>query len=179
MPFDDALRDAAKRLGIQQQFWDNFGTAHVTSEETNRAIVAAIEAATGGSGPDSFDKSSVVVISQSEPFRAQADLEIITETGERIPLTAGAYAPKLPLGYHETRSGRRVARLIVAPDRAWQPLRRNAGFGVTLYGLRSDRNWGCGDFRDLRDLIDWAVPALGSRLYRAQSSARHSQPAAV
>src|SRR6202035_2446258 len=36
-----------------------------------------------------------------------------------------------------------------------------AGFGITLYGLRSDRNWGCGDFRDLRDLIDWSVQALG------------------
>ena len=158
MPFDDALRDAAERLGIQQQFWDNFGTPHVTSEATNRAIVTAIETASGGG----FDQSAVLVIGESEPFRAPADLEIITEAGERIPLLAGALAPKLPLGYHETRSGRRVTRLIVAPDRAWQPSRRNAGFGVTLYGLRSDRNWGCGDFRDLRDLIDWSVAALGA-----------------
>jgi len=158
VPFDDALRDAAERLGIQQQFWDNFGTPHVTSEATNRAIVTAIETASGGG----FDQSAVLVIGESEPFRAPADLEIITEAGERIPLLAGALAPKLPLGYHETRSGRRVTRLIVAPDRAWQPSRRNAGFGVTLYGLRSDRNWGCGDFRDLRDLIDWSVAALGA-----------------
>ena len=158
MPFDDALRDAAERLGIQQQFWDNFGTPHVTSESTNRAIISAIEAASGAAA---FDKSSVIVISESEPFRAFADLEIVTEAGERIPLLAGAYAPKLPIGYHETRSGRRVTRLIVAPDRAYQPSGRSAGFGVTLYGLRSERNWGCGDFRDLRDLIDWAVPALG------------------
>jgi 4-alpha-glucanotransferase len=52
-------------------------------------------------------------------------------------------------------------RLIVTPDRAWSPAPgKHAGLGITLYGLRSHRNWGCGDFRDLRDLIDWAVPAL-------------------
>src|SRR5439155_11612294 len=50
---------------------------------------------------------------------------------------------------------------IVTPDRAWLPPgAKRAGLGVMLYGLRSRRNWGCGDFRDLRDLIDWAVPAL-------------------
>jgi len=157
VPIDDAaLRDAAERLGIQQKFFDIFGALHVTTEATNRAIIAAIQAA---SGPVVGDES-VLVISQSQPFRAQTDLEIITESGERIPLSAGSVAPKLPLGYHETRFGGRTSRLIVAPDRAYRPAGRSAGLGITLYGLRSDRNWGCGDFRDLRDLIDWAVPAL-------------------
>ena len=159
MPFDDALRQAAERLGIQQQFWDNFGQPHVTSEATNHAIIAAIEAA---SGPVAASEGSCVVMGESEPFRASADLEIITEAGDRIPLKAGELAPRLPLGYHETRSGARAARLIVAPDRAHQPARRCAGFGVTLYGLRSERNWGCGDFRDLRELIDWSVSALAA-----------------
>jgi len=161
VPFDDALRDAAERLGIQQQFWDNFGTPHVTTEATNRALVAAIEAAKAGVG--AFDESSVVVISENERFRAASglgDTEIITETGERIRVAAGAEAPKLPLGYHDAKTAGRTIRLIVTPERAYQPLKRCAGFGVSLYGLRSERNWGCGDFRDLRDLIDWSVPAL-------------------
>ena len=52
-------------------------------------------------------------------------------------------------------------RLIVTPDCAHSPEPgKHAGLGITLYGLRSDRNWGVGDFRDLRDLIDWAVPTL-------------------
>ncbi len=161
MPFDDALRDAAERLGIQQQFWDNFGTPHVTSEETNRAIIAAIEAASGAAGDADAHPPEAIVIGESDQFRASTDLEIVTESGDRIRLTAGDLAPKLPIGYHETRSGRRVTRLIVAPERAYQPSGRSAGFGVTLYGLRSERNWGCGDFRDLCDLIDWAVAALG------------------
>ncbi|MDE3196227.1 MAG: 4-alpha-glucanotransferase [Acidobacteriota bacterium] len=77
------------------------------------------------------------------------------ESGEAVPFGA-----ELPLGYHEIRAEGRVTRLIVGPERAIAPERRCAGFGVTLYGVRSARNWGCGDFRDLRDLIDWSVEEL-------------------
>lgn len=159
MPLDEALRDAAERLGIQQQFWDNYGVAHVTSDATNHAIVAAIAACDGAGGDeDSF----ALVVSEAVPFAAEGDVEIVTEQGERIALRRGAQAPRLPLGYHQLRQGEKTRALIVTPDRAWQPSGRTAGFGVTLWGLRSERNWGCGDFRDLRDLIDWAVPALGA-----------------
>ena len=56
--------------------------------------------------------------------------------------------------------------LVVCPDRAYLPENlsrggRTAGFNITLYGLRSDRNWGCGDFTDLRALIDWASVEIG------------------
>jgi 4-alpha-glucanotransferase len=159
VPLDEALRDAAERLGIQQQFWDNYGVAHVTSEATNRAIVRAIAASDGAAGDeDSF----ALVVSESIPFEVSDDVEIVTEKGERIALRRGAPGSKLPLGYHQLRQGEKTRNLIVTPDRAWQPSGRMAGFGVTLWGLRSERNWGCGDFRDLRDLIDWAVPALGA-----------------
>ncbi len=73
----------------------------------------------------------------------------------------------LPLGYHdvEVASGgtRAAMRLIVAPDRAYAPAGRAAGLAVALYGLRSHRNWGCGDFRDLADLSTWAADDLGAR----------------
>lgn len=71
-----------------------------------------------------------------------------------------------PLGYHHvsvTLNGDSIAEtnLIVCPDRAYMPDSlanggRTAGLNVALYGLRSDRNWGCGDFSDLHALIDWA-----------------------
>ena len=75
---------------------------------------------------------------------------------------------ELPLGYHSltlARDGRNdvTAHLIVCPERAYLPdfldtdEGRAAGFNIPLYGLRSSRNWGAGDFTDLRHLIDWAA----------------------
>jgi 4-alpha-glucanotransferase len=70
-----------------------------------------------------------------------------------------------PPGYHRLKiaiNGQAAGecRFIVCPARAYLPERlaegRLAGLNVALYGLRSDRNWGCGDFTDLKPLIDWA-----------------------
>ena len=78
---------------------------------------------------------------------------------------------EVPLGYHTLRitSDGELAgesHLIVCPNRAYLPDKlasggRTAGFNVALYGLRSDRNWGCGDFTDLCSLIDWARSEIG------------------
>jgi 4-alpha-glucanotransferase len=92
--------------------------------------------------------------------------------GERRWSTYELILPaELPLGYHELRislNGRLTGEsfLIVCPDRAYLPEKlsaggRTVGFNITLYGLRSDRNWGCGDFTDLRGLIDWATDEIG------------------
>jgi len=80
----------------------------------------------------------------------------------RLPL-------RLPLGYHEitARVGPASAttRYIVTPERAWADPHlgrggRAAGIAISLYGVRSDRNWGCGDFRDLLDIVDWAADEM-------------------
>jgi 4-alpha-glucanotransferase len=42
VPLEDAVRAAAERLQIQQQFWDIFGRPHETTPETNRAILSAL-----------------------------------------------------------------------------------------------------------------------------------------
>jgi len=81
-----------------------------------------------------------------------------------VPLPAGA-----PLGYHNVEvrlvsGGQTVAsgtaRLILCPGQAHTHTGKAAGIAVSLYSLRSDRNWGCGDFADLRKLIDWAAADL-------------------
>ncbi|VED45798.1 4-alpha-glucanotransferase (amylomaltase) [Raoultella terrigena] len=69
---------------------------------------------------------------------------------------------KLPEGYHTltlTRDGERWhCRAIVAPVRCYEPQALKEGqklWGacVQLYTLRSEKNWGIGDFGDLRAML--------------------------
>jgi 4-alpha-glucanotransferase len=173
-PSDESLREAARKFGVQQEFWDIFRRQHITTPATNQAILTALgldcsseEALQHSLAAHDAKENSrllppVIVIGENEPLRLPEkvrglDFEVTTEQGDRH------INPdfKLPLGYHQLRVGPATAPLIVTPDRAWLPApERMAGLGLMLYGLRSKRNWGCGDFRDLRDLIDWAVPTL-------------------
>jgi 4-alpha-glucanotransferase len=75
----------------------------------------------------------------------------------------------LPLGYHQVsvrvRESHASTRYIVTPQRAYTNPRlgadgRTAGIAVTLYGVRTARNWGCGDFTDLLEVLDWAAGEL-------------------
>ncbi|PXX90802.1 4-alpha-glucanotransferase [Marinobacter vulgaris] len=92
----------------------------------------------------------------------------------RLPLPRG-----LPLGYHtlalngtlsdyldDSVDGRSAMSLIMAPAHAHIPekLKRGRklwGLAVQLYGLRSQQNWGIGDFADLQQLVSGAA-ALGA-----------------
>ncbi|OYY93702.1 MAG: 4-alpha-glucanotransferase [Hydrogenophilales bacterium 28-61-23] len=70
-------------------------------------------------------------------------------------------------GYHRLRidgldGDNSELSLIAHPPRCHQPLRQDQrvwGLSVQLYGVRSARNWGMGDFTDLRDLALWAAQA--------------------
>lgn len=70
----------------------------------------------------------------------------------------------LPLGYHRFRldlpyaGERSCMALIIVPARCYAPpeLQRGArrwGPALQLYAIRSDRNWGIGDFTDLRNAV--------------------------
>jgi len=76
---------------------------------------------------------------------------------------------RLPLGYHEisveAAGATATVRFIVTPGRAWVSPHlgrggRTAGIAVSLYGVRSARNWGCGDFGDLLQVVDFAADKL-------------------
>jgi len=77
----------------------------------------------------------------------------------------------LPLGYHQLSieiggQPSQPARLIVCPQRAYEPhwleSGRAAGIAISLYGLRSPRNWGCGDTTDLKAFIGWMAEQTGA-----------------
>src|ERR1700722_18541925 len=96
------------------------------------------------------------------PTLETANVEGVGWLAKRVPL------PGLRLGYHHIRllwmhepqlETFADARLIVCPRRAKPAEQRAAGLAVSLYGLRSGRNWGCGDFTDLEALIDAFAPA--------------------
>ena len=73
---------------------------------------------------------------------------------------------KLSLGYYRLTVRARfgistiegTALVIAAPLQCYVPnrLRRSWGISLQLYGLRSRRNWGIGDFGDLRRVVKWA-----------------------
>lgn len=95
--------------------------------------------------------------------------------GRRYIRSAFALPSGLSPGYYDgvvCVRGRAVEReaaflLIVAPERCYVPDRflkgeRLWGLSLQLYSLRSERNWGVGDFRDLADLVEWAGGKLGA-----------------
>ena len=77
----------------------------------------------------------------------------------------------LPPGYHRLEidlefAGRESCALIVAPEKCFEPAElahgeRLWGVAVQLYALRSETNWGIGDFSDLAELLRLAA-AVGA-----------------
>jgi 4-alpha-glucanotransferase len=87
-------------------------------------------------------------------------------TRAALPLPAN-----LAHGYHQAtltaNQTTATCQLIHCPDRVYQPPtiqpdQRLAGIAISLYGLRSSRNWGCGDFADLHKFSTWASRHAGA-----------------
>jgi len=87
---------------------------------------------------------------------------------EGIRYSAHRHAlPKLPMGYHQIKLSSRQqeaqAVLMVAPQRCFEinntSSERLWGISCQLYTLRSERNWGIGDFTDLVELIAFSAAA--------------------
>ncbi len=120
----------------------------------------------------------------SSATTASVDWRIDLETGESVegvatPATVaggdGRSALEIPLpqaiGYHTltirdqaTRALLASSRLIVTPSRCYNPPllaggARIWGLALQLYALRSHRNWGIGDFTDLRNAVRVAAAA--------------------
>ncbi|MBA3034510.1 MAG: malto-oligosyltrehalose synthase [Gammaproteobacteria bacterium] len=79
--------------------------------------------------------------------------------------TPGYYRVEVEQPGHEVQP-QAAMTLIIAPRTCYQPAaisgeNRAWGPSVQLYGLRSQRNWGIGDFGDLRTLVDLTAESGG------------------
>lgn len=175
------LRARAAAHGIELTYIDIWGNTHQTPDDVLDAILASFPHHQAEASPL---PSTIVVRQHHDALRLRVPaaqtgtikLEIEWENGEiehhwfwlpelaniedgvkRVPL------PPLRLGYHRLRIYRVLepqlevfaeARLIVCPPQALAFDSRAAGVAISLYGLRSARDWGCGDFTDLLAAID-------------------------
>ncbi len=92
----------------------------------------------------------------AQPELTRVDIDGLAWVERNIPIGVS-----LPPGYHELRvEGMEGHALVVsAPARCHRPNaakdgRRLWGAAVQLYSLRSERNWGMGDFSDLAPLVE-------------------------
>ena len=159
----------AKELGIQTEFFDGQGHRHVTDAAALKIIIDAMPLR----APHRFLGEAVVVrsgqpapteLSQAATFPVRwkivADLKVIAEGETRDGVIA--WPLDMPVGSYrlnltDAASFSEEAPLIVAPPRAFGgDFERCWLLAVQLYGVKSARNWGFGDFTDLEGLIELA-----------------------
>jgi len=156
----------ATDLGILTEYVDGQGHRHVTNEAVLKIILKALPERS----PYRFLQGAIVIRSgrPAETSLAQAaalplrwkvvaGAKIVAEGETREP--AIAWPEDLPAGAYrlhltDASSRQEEAPLIVAPPRAFGgDFDRRWLLAVQLYGVRSTRNWGIGDFTDLEALI--------------------------
>jgi 4-alpha-glucanotransferase len=167
---DSELAQLAAVAGIQSEYWDVEGRVHHTTPDVQRALLAAMgfDPAAGLELFRADAKRLPPVIVMRTPVRELAlpnsgpfAWSLLLETGARLEGRAEHrihFDRDLPLGYHALSIGEEETTLIVAPETAYAPewLKRGEkawGVACHLYAVASKRNWGIGDFGDLKDLL--------------------------
>jgi 4-alpha-glucanotransferase len=170
----------AAEAGIHPEYRDVHGKVHRTAPEVQRALLAAMGygAATDGEAADSLERlraekaafpPALVLRAPVRELPYSGDWTLRLESGEIIEGRAEErihFRRELPLGYHVLTVGTDETTLIVAPETAHAPdwlLRGEKAWGVAchLYTVASKRNWGIGDFADLKDLLRMTAAAGG------------------
>ena len=175
----ETLEQQAVEAGIDLGYHDINGTYHATKPEVLESIVAVLDKSKPDS--DGLYLNTMVAHENGEEslqmpseFHGAEAVVLIDEADECQSLTLypgdndtlWIKLPRLACGYYtlsaETGGKCCLVRLIVAPESVYQPkLLANGGRmnGLTmhLYSLRSERNWGIGDFTDLLNLMKYAA----------------------
>jgi 4-alpha-glucanotransferase len=156
----------ARIKGVQSEFVDALGKLRVTAPEALKSILDAL--------PEKrvyrFVAGPVVVRALGHPRTELAAIGAPplrwTITGNGNAIAHGetrepviAWPADLPLGYHrltltDAAGATEEVPMIVAPERAFGgDFDRGWLLAVQLYSVRSERNWGIGDFTDLAGLV--------------------------
>lgn len=155
---EEQIAARALERGIQPSYFDIFGREQKASPEVLRKLVAAL-----GPAPRTHPLPATVVVEQGRAHPLPAPGAIRLEDGQTLEVTA--IPETLPLGYHSVVVAGERSHLIVCPAKMYGTPggRRLAGVAISLYGLRSRRNWGVGDVRDLEDFGAWAAAECGAQ----------------
>jgi 4-alpha-glucanotransferase len=162
------LENAAEAL-IATDYIDAHGRAQLVPHQLRQRILGLMHQPNTPASP----LPPAVVLRQDEPMQVYPNLDATAEwqlSSESGQCWKGQCAPgdvldlpTLEAGYHSLtlHQGERQfhCRLIIAPSRCFEPdalLQGESLWGscVQLYTLRSNNNWGIGDFSDLRQFID-------------------------
>ena len=165
------LGNLAEAMGVLPRWRDLEGVEHSAGPDTQRALLAAmgVPAATEREVRESFADLQA----REAARRVPEDVVVRVGTACRIPLGSAAdwrlelegggtregrdereIALTLPAGLHRLKVADELCLVIAAPERApalGDVAGRGRAWGVSaaLYGLRSRRNLGVGDYRDL------------------------------
>lgn len=171
----ELLQQTAQKLGIAPAHYDIDGRLIYASPETLSHFIEWLKPLENKCRKEEFD--DVLACFENEPIHYDVErialtepiisLELLNENGisitQKITQNSTALSlPPLSFGYYQlrlsTKSHRYSIRLLVSPKRAFQPpllkYKKIWGINVQLYSLRSQSNWGIGDFGDLAYLIE-------------------------
>lgn len=164
------LDQAAEAAGIALRFVNARGEKETISDETKEALLAVMEAPAGKAPPVPPVQVFVARARRELAVGGKGEFawQLTTEQGKSHSGTVQGgevltLPPRLTQGYHQLslRKGRQEwqSRLIIAPRRCYlpEPLAQGEkrwGALVQLYTLRSEQNWGIGDFGDLKRMLE-------------------------
>src|SRR5436190_5874503 len=192
----DSIFERAARCGVETEYRDGFGNLRAVDPKVLARILDAL--ATGGAADrmlprtilvrGSADQSLRLAGIEGQPLRWQiiADGKI-AEGGGTSPLLTlpamqnGVFLLRVTISCPGGHRSEDVC-LIICHGRAYQggqtaPARMWA-LAVQLYGVRSLRNWGHGDFTDLAALVDLAAELAAAGIGLTPLHARFDDRAA-
>ncbi|MGQ4696544.1 4-alpha-glucanotransferase [Enterobacter asburiae] len=165
------LDSAAQAAGISLSYINAHGKPQSIGADTKRRLLDAMHKADAKASVAPVPNVKVFTAGKKMPLAVEGRGEfswlLTTEEGHQHKghATGGKtlnLPAKLPEGYHTltlTQDDSRFhCRVIVAPKRCYEPQallegKKLWGACVQLYTLRSDSNWGIGDFGDLKKML--------------------------